>query len=86
MRELDMFEEILDEGKKRGTLTYEEINEALPSEFFPPDELEGFVGLLQDMGVNIVGCEDQDQTARPGMREWKIWSRRTFVRWAISRS
>jgi RNA polymerase primary sigma factor len=57
MRETDVWEEILDAGKQRGTLTYEEINEALPSEFFPPDELEDFVGLLQDMGVSVVDCE-----------------------------
>ena len=40
MRERDIFEEIIDIGKRRGKLTYDEINDALPSEFFSPDELE----------------------------------------------
>jgi len=53
MRERDIFEEIIDIGKRRGTLTYDEINDALPSEFFSPDELEDLMDLLQDMGVKV---------------------------------
>lgn len=58
MRERDIFEEILDVGKRRGTLTYDEINEALPSEFYSPDELEDLMDLLQDMGVKVVDSEE----------------------------
>ncbi|MEJ2313588.1 MAG: sigma-70 family RNA polymerase sigma factor [Nitrospirota bacterium] len=54
MREKDIFEEIIDLGKRRGLLTYDEINEALPAEFFSPDELEDLMDLLQDMGVKVV--------------------------------
>ena len=54
MRERDIFEEIIDIGKRRGTLTYDEINDALPSEFFSPDELEDLMDLLQDMGVKVI--------------------------------
>jgi len=54
MRERDILEEIIDIGKRRGTLTYDEINDALPSEYFSPDELEDFMELLQDMGVNVI--------------------------------
>ena len=61
MREKDIFEEIIELGKRRGVLTYDEINEALPAEFFSPDELEDLMDLLQDMGVKVV---DQDGTAR----------------------
>ncbi len=58
MRERDIFEEILDIGKRRGVLTYDEINDALPSEFFSPDELEDLMDLLQDMGVKVVDHEE----------------------------
>jgi len=58
MRERDIFEEIIDIGKKRGVLTYDEINEALPSEFFSPDELEDLMDILQDMGVKVVDHEE----------------------------
>ena len=53
MKERDIFEEIIDIGKRRGVLTYDEINDALPSEFFSPDELEDLMDLLQDMGVKV---------------------------------
>ncbi len=53
-RERDIFEEIIDIGKRRGVLTYDEINEALPSEFFSPDELEDLMDILQDMGVKVI--------------------------------
>lgn len=62
MKERDIFEEILDIGKRRGALTYDEINDALPSEFFSPDELEDLMDLLQDMGVKVV---DQEEAALP---------------------
>ncbi|MBI4683598.1 MAG: sigma-70 family RNA polymerase sigma factor [Nitrospirae bacterium] len=58
MRERDIFEEILEVGKRRGVITYDEINEALPSEFFSPDELEDLMDLLQDMGVKVVEQEE----------------------------
>ncbi|MBI5103338.1 MAG: sigma-70 family RNA polymerase sigma factor [Nitrospirae bacterium] len=58
MRERDIFEEIIDMGKRRGSLTYDEINDALPSEFFSPDELEDLMDLLQDMGVKVTDAEE----------------------------
>ncbi|MEO5361773.1 MAG: sigma-70 family RNA polymerase sigma factor [Nitrospirota bacterium] len=60
MKEKDIFEEIISIGKKRGSLTYDEINDALPSEFFSPDEIEDLMDLLQDMGVKVV---DHDHAA-----------------------
>jgi len=54
MRENDVVEEIIDIGVSRGTLTYDEINDALLSEFFSLDELEGIMDLLDDRGVKVV--------------------------------
>ena len=58
MRERDIFDELIEIGKRRGVLTYDEINEALPSEFFSPDELEDLMDILQDMGVKVIDHED----------------------------
>ncbi len=58
MKEKDIFEEIVTLGKRRGVLTYDEINEALPSEFFSPDELEDLMDVLSDMGVKVVDHEE----------------------------
>jgi len=59
MKEKDVFDEIIELGKRRGVLTYDEINEALPSEFFTPDEIEDLMDLLHDMGVRVVDYEDR---------------------------
>ena len=57
MREKYIFDEIIEVGKRRGVITYDEINEALPSEFFSPDEVEDLMDLLHDMGVRVVDFE-----------------------------
>ncbi len=54
MRDEHIFEELIEIGKRRGVLTYDEINEALPSEFYSPSELEDLMDLLTDLGVKIV--------------------------------
>jgi RNA polymerase primary sigma factor len=58
MKERDIFEEIVNLAKRRGVLTYDEINEALPSEYFSPDELEDLMDVLSDMGVKVVDYEE----------------------------
>ncbi|TAN44003.1 MAG: sigma-70 family RNA polymerase sigma factor [Nitrospirae bacterium] len=58
MKEKDIFEEIINLGKKRGKVTFDEINEALPSEFFSPDEIEDLMDVLSDMGVKVVDYEE----------------------------
>jgi RNA polymerase primary sigma factor len=58
MKEKDVFDELIEVGKKRGVLTYDEINEALPSEFFTPDEIEDLMDILSDMGVRIVDADE----------------------------
>jgi len=60
MNKNDIFEEIIELGKKRGSLTYDEINDALPAEFFSPDELEDLMDLLEDMGVEVVSAEERE--------------------------
>jgi RNA polymerase primary sigma factor len=56
------FEEIIDRGKRRGKLTYDEINDAVPSEYFSMDELEELIDLLYDMGIEVVDDQDPDIT------------------------
>jgi RNA polymerase primary sigma factor len=68
MNKNDVFEEIIELGKKRGTLTYDEINDVLPSEFFSPDEMEDFMDLLEDMGVEVVSAEEAEGL-RPDVEE-----------------
>jgi RNA polymerase primary sigma factor len=54
LREWDIFDEIIDLGKQRGTLTYDEINDTLPSGLVSLEELSDFMDLLQDIGVKVI--------------------------------
>ena len=45
-------------GKKRGFLTYEEMNDALPDDAVSPSRLERILGTLDEMGVRLVDEED----------------------------
>ncbi len=58
MKESDIFEEIVNLGKLRGVLTYDEINEALPPEFFTPEELEDLMDVLSDKGIKVVDYDE----------------------------
>jgi len=60
MEKEDIFEEIIEIGKRRGKLTYDEINDALPSEYFSMDELEELMDLLHDVGVEVVDNNESD--------------------------
>jgi len=60
MEKEDIFEEIIDIGKRRGKLTYDEINDAVPPEYFSPEELEELMDLLRDTGIEVVDDEEPD--------------------------
>jgi len=64
MEKEDIFEEIIDIGKRRGKLTYDEINDAVPSEYFFTDELEELMDLLHDMGIEVVDDEEPGTTEK----------------------
>ncbi len=50
-------------GKKRGFLTYEEMNDALPDDAVSPSRLERILGTLDEMGVRLVDEEDVEAHA-----------------------
>jgi hypothetical protein len=54
MKKQDMIDSLLALGVKRGMLTWRELNDAFPAEFFPLEELERFLGLLEELGVKVV--------------------------------
>ena len=41
-------------AKKRGYITYEQLNEALPQDQMSSDQLEDVMSALNEMGINIV--------------------------------
>jgi hypothetical protein len=48
-------------AKKRGIVTYEELNEALPQDQMSSEQIEDIMSALNDMGINVVeSAEDSD--------------------------
>ena len=60
MEKDDIFEEIIDMGRVRGRLTYDEINNAVSSEYFSTDELEELISTLHDMGIEVSDNQDTE--------------------------
>ena len=47
-------------AKKRGVITYDELNEALPQDQMSTDQIEDVMSALSEMGVNVVENDDGD--------------------------
>jgi RNA polymerase primary sigma factor len=48
-------------AKKRGFVTYEELNAVLPSEEVNSEQIEDVLAMLNEMGINVVENEEQDE-------------------------
>jgi RNA polymerase primary sigma factor len=51
-------------AKKRGYVTYEEVNAVLPSEEVSPDQIEDIMAMFSEMGINVVD-EDEVEDSEP---------------------
>ena len=49
-------------AKKRGYVTYEELNSVMPSEEVTTDQIEDIMAMFSDMGINVV---DEDEVEEP---------------------
>ena len=54
---------MIQRGKERGYVTYDELNAALPSEQSSSEQIEDTMAMLSEMGINIVESEEQDDNA-----------------------
>src|SRR5439155_7408139 len=56
-------------AKKRGVVTYDELNEALPQDQMTSEQIEDVMSALNDMGINVVesaeDSEDEEREAEP---------------------
>src|SRR3954463_1807483 len=48
-------------AKKRGYITYDELNEALPQDQMASEQIEDVMSALNEMGVNVVENEEADE-------------------------
>ncbi|MCI0466764.1 MAG: sigma-70 family RNA polymerase sigma factor, partial [Beijerinckiaceae bacterium] len=56
-------------AKKRGFVTYEELNAVLPSEEVNSEQIEDILAMLNEMGINVIENEEQDDAAEEGSPE-----------------
>ena len=47
-------------AKKRGYVTYDELNEVLPSEEVSSEQIEDTMSMLSDMGINVIEAEEAE--------------------------
>src|SRR5215213_4507707 len=48
-------------AKKRGYITYDELNDALPQDQMASEQIEDVMSALNEMGVNVVEAEEADE-------------------------
>ncbi|WP_144094748.1 RNA polymerase sigma factor RpoD [Croceicoccus sediminis] len=56
-------------AKKRGVITYDELNEALPSDQMSSEQIEDIMAAISEMGVNIVESDDDSDSEDGGPEE-----------------
>jgi len=52
-------------AKSRGYVTYDELNEVLPSEEVSSEKIEDTMAMLADMGINVVEAEEVEDQGEP---------------------
>jgi RNA polymerase primary sigma factor len=50
-------------AKTRGFVTYDELNEVLPSEEVSSEQIEDTMSMLSDMGINVIDSDDAEEAA-----------------------
>ncbi len=55
---------LIEIGKEKGFLTYDEINNAFPDNNFSVDDMDGFLDTLGDLGIDVVDSEERSLPAK----------------------
>ncbi len=56
-------QQLIDAGKEKGYLTYEELNEALPEELTSANQLDNILSMFDELDISIVDNEDAAKLA-----------------------
>jgi RNA polymerase primary sigma factor len=56
-----LLKKLIARAKKRGYLTYDELNNALPQDQMASEQIEDIMSALNDMGINIVETEEAEE-------------------------
>jgi len=56
-------------AKARGFVTYDELNEVLPSEEVSSEQIEDTMSMLSDMGINVIDTDEAEEPGAAGQAE-----------------
>jgi RNA polymerase primary sigma factor len=54
--------QLIAKGKVQGYLTYAEVNDHLPSDIADPEQIEDFIGIINDMGIQVYESAPDDDS------------------------
>lgn len=60
---VDVLKSLIDQGKRTGSLTYDEVNRAVPEGVHDPERLSEILELLEQNGINVI---DEDEAVEAG--------------------
>src|SRR5215468_1866996 len=52
---------MIKQAKKRGFVTFDQLNEVLPSDSTSPEQIEDIMSMLSDMGINVTEADDEGE-------------------------
>ncbi len=52
---------MIKQAKKRGFVTFDQLNEVLPSDQTSPEQIEDIMSMLSDMGINVTEADDSGE-------------------------
>ena len=56
----DKIKDVIETGKRKGVLTYKEINDALEGAEIDAEHLDKLLGALEEMKIDVIDGEDKD--------------------------
>src|SRR5579862_29087 len=60
---------MIKQAKKRGYVTYEQLNSVMPSEEVTSEKIEDVLAMMSEMGINVVETEEADAEDGEDARE-----------------
>src|SRR5579872_7157641 len=60
---------MIKQAKKRGYVTYEQLNSVMPSEEVTSEQIEDVLAMMSEMGINVVETEETESDEEEGQRE-----------------
>jgi RNA polymerase primary sigma factor len=60
---------MIKQAKKRGFVTFDQLNDVLPSDTTSPEQIEDIMSMLSDMGINVSESDDADSDEEEAKEE-----------------